>query len=217
VRSSVTRVVILVTSVALLAGCTSPPTALPRPTSTAPVVQLGAPGEPNRTLSPDEQLVINETPHTEADAQFIRDMMHHHAQALTMTGFVPDRSDSRDVNLLAERMQISQEDELILMEEWLQQRGEPARDPDGDHGHAGMPGLLTDAEIAQLEAASGEEFDRLFLEFMIRHHLGAITMVDEHYAAGGGDEPNLGAMMRHIDGDQRIEIARMEQMLADLG
>jgi uncharacterized protein (DUF305 family) len=181
------------------------------------VVQLGAPGEPNRTLSPDEQLVINETPHTEADAQFIRDMMHHHAQALTMTGFVPDRSDSRDVNLLAERMQISQEDELILMEEWLQQRGEPARDPDGDHGHAGMPGLLTDAEIAQLEAASGEEFDRLFLEFMIRHHLGAITMVDEHYAAGGGDEPNLGAMMRHIDGDQRIEIARMEQMLADLG
>jgi uncharacterized protein (DUF305 family) len=187
--------------------------------SDAPVVQLGGPGEDNRTLDEDEQLVLPEVAHIPADADFVRSMLPHHAQALVMTGYVPERTQTRDILLLEERMQISQDDEITLMERWLQERGEPVRDPDGGHDEhaAGMPGMLTDAELAQLEAASGDEFDRLFLEFMIRHHEGALAMVAELYAAGGGQEPALGEMARHIESDQAIEIARMSSMLAESG
>lgn len=199
-----------------LAACTPPPSP-ERVLSDAPVVQLGAPGESNRTLSDDEQLVVTDVAHIPADADFVRSMLPHHAQALVMTSYVNDRTESRDIRLLAERMSVSQDDEITLMEQWLQDRGEAIRDPDSVHGdHAeGMPGMLTDAELAQLEATSGAEFDRLFLEFMIRHHEGALAMVAELYAAGGAQEPSLGEMVRHIESDQGIEIARMQSMLAE--
>lgn len=201
----------------VLTGCTEAPE--PLPTSTAPVVQLGAPGEPNRTLSPEEVAALQlDVPHTEEDVDFIRGMLHHHAQALVMTELVDEISDSDDVRLLAERMDISQRDEMALMERWLQERGEPARDLDAPHDvHAGMPGLLTDEEIAELGEARGEAFDVMFLEFMIRHHEGALQMVADLYASGGGSESAIDRIAREIEGDQGIEIARMEQMLADLG
>ena len=193
-----------------LAACTAEPDP-PAPVSTVPVIQPGAPGEPNRTLSPEEAAALpTGPPHIEADVIFVRDMLHHHAQALVMTGYVPDRTQNQDVRLLAERMEISQEDEMDLLERWLQDRGEPVRDPDAAHGgHADMPGLLTDAELAQLEAAKGDEFDRLFLEFMIRHHQGAIQMVADLYAEDGGQEIELGLFARHVESDQAIEISRM--------
>lgn len=199
-------------------ACTAPE-APDRVISDAPVVQLGAPGEENRTLGEDEQLVLPVVPHIPADAEFVRSMLPHHAQAIVMTGYVPERTQNRDIQLLAERMRVSQDDEITLMEQWLQERGEPVRDPDSSHDdHAGgMPGMLTEAQLAQLEAASGAEFDRLFLEFMIQHHQGALLMVAELYAAGGAQEPALGEMARHIESDQAIEIARMSSMLAESG
>lgn len=183
-----------------------------------PVVQLGGPGEENRTLDQDEQLVIPEVVHIPADADFVRSMLPHHAQALIMTGHVTENTQNRDIRLLAERMQLSQDDEITVMERWLQERGEPVRPPEGEHDEhaAGMSGMLTDAELAQLEAAVGAEFDRLFLEFMIRHHEGALAMVAELYAVGGAQEPSLGEMVRHIESDQAIEIARMQSMLAEM-
>lgn len=211
-RSSASVSVVLVAVLGLTA-CTQAPEP-PRPTSTAPVVQLGAPGESNRTLAPDEQLEVPLVEHTEADVAFVRDMLHHHAQAIEMVGFVEDRTDDADIRLLTERMRISQEDEIELFETWLRDRGEPVRDTGHSH-RADMPGMLTDAEMAALEAASGAAFDRLFLESMIRHHDGALVMVAELYAAEGGQEPDLGALARHIDSDQRIEIARMAQLLAE--
>ena len=215
-RLSVVFVVGLVTVLAL-AGCTvnEPP---PRPTSTAPVVQLGAPGEDNRTLSPQEQLDVDgPAAHTPTDVTFVRQMLHHHAQALVMTGYVEERSDDSDIRLLAERMRISQEDEMGQLETWLQTRGEPARDPDAAHddAHAPMPGMLTVEELAALEAAADEEFDTLFLQSMIRHHEGALVMIAELFASADGAEQELEQLANHFDSDQRVEIARMTGMLAE--
>ena len=89
------------------------------------------------------------------------------------------------------------------------------------HGHAHgagrvlMPGMLTDADIGRLAAARGPAFDRLFLSSMIRHHEGALTMVQELYTAGGGAEPDAGAFARHVESDQQIEIGRMPQLLGN--
>ena len=205
-------------TVALLAlgltACTTSGSEAPEPTS--PIVQLGAPGEPNRTISPDEAAELGTPEHTEADVAFMQMMILHHDQALTMTGWVEDRTTDRDVRLLAERMQVSQEDEMDFMAGWLQERGTPLRDEHAGHGGGhDMPGMLTDEQLDRLEAAEGEEFERLFLESMIQHHQGALEMVADLWAADGGLEPNIGQFARHVEGDQGIEIARMQEMLAE--
>lgn len=197
-----------------LSACTAGGPQTPEPTS--PMVQLGAPGEPNRTMSPDEAAGIEAPKHTEADVEFMQMMILHHDQAITMTGWVDERTTDRDIRLLAERMRISQEGELDLMAGWLQDRGTPLRDEHAGHGGGhDMPGMLTDAQLERLEAAEGEEFERLFLEYMIQHHSGALEMVADLWAADGGQEPEIGQFARHVEGDQGIEIARMQTMLAE--
>ncbi|MFE6965476.1 DUF305 domain-containing protein [Agromyces sp. NPDC057679] len=199
-----------------LAACTTTPDS---PAPTSPVVQLGAPGEPNHTLSPDEAAGSIDAPeHTELDADFMRDMIHHHDQAIEMTALVEERTDDRDIRLLAERMSASQQDERTLMVSWLQDRGVPVNDQGHDahaSGGAAMPGMLSDEQMAELGGADGDAFDQLFLVFMIQHHEGAVQMVDELYAAGGGQESATDQFARHVESDQGIEIARMQQMLAE--
>ncbi|MEI5584402.1 DUF305 domain-containing protein [Agromyces sp. CCNWLW208] len=179
------------------------------------MVQLGAPGEPNRTLSPDEAAGIEGPEHTEADVAFMQMMIEHHDQALTMTGLVEERTEDRDIRLLAERMRISQEDEVDYMARWLQDRGTPLRDEHGGHADGMMPGMLTEEQLDRLEGADGEEFERLFLEYMIQHHSGALEMVADLRAAGGGMEVSIGQFAREVEGDQGIEISRMQGMLAE--
>lgn len=197
-----------------VAGCTATGEE-PQPSS--PTVQLGAPGEPNRTMSPEEAAGIEGPEHTEADVAFMQMMIVHHDQAITMTEWVDDRTRDRDLRLLAERMRISQEDELDYMAGWLQDRGTPLRDEHPDHGAGMMPGMLTDEQLDRLEAAEGEEFERLFLEYMIQHHSGALEMVSDLRAAGGGMEISVGQFAREVEGDQGIEISRMQGMLVELG
>lgn len=217
--STPTRLVSLGAAALLVVGlsaCTAEPDEV-APLPTTPVVQLGGPGEPNRTLSPEEAAELGSPTYVEEDVVFVRDMLHHHSQAIEMVGYVDERTEDSDVRLLAERMDVSQTDEITQLEKWLQTRGEPVRDPDASHDEhsADMPGLLTEAELAQLEAAEGEAFDILFLQSMIRHHQGAIQMVQELYAAGGGQESEIDAFARHVEADQGIEIARMQEMLAE--
>ena len=206
----------------LVAGCTgSSSDEEPFVESTAPVVQLGAPGQPNRTLSPEEQQSVTLPGHTEADVTFARGMMEHHAQALVMTAYVPDRTDNESLQLMAERMNVGQEQEIELLETWLTDMGESPRDLNSSgHGHGAdgeaMYGMLTDAELAQLEAAEGEEFERLFLTLMIRHHEGAIDMVMKMIDDGGSLESRIDQFGREVISDQSIEIDRMQQMLAEL-
>jgi uncharacterized protein (DUF305 family) len=187
------------------------------------IVQPRAPGQPSRTLSAEELRELETPGYTDVDVAFMQGMIHHHAQALLMTGYVPRRSNRRDVALLARRMDISQRSEIELMQDWLEQRDEVAPDAHIPHGHAHgpggrlMPGMLTVAQLARLRAAKGRSFDGLFLRSMIRHHQGALTMVARLYAANGGVEPAVDAFARHVQADQEIEIGRMRQLLAKLG
>lgn len=177
-------------------------------------------------------------PHTEADAEFMRHMLFHHAQALEMTELVPERAASNAIPLLAERIEVSQRDEMERMEQWLRARGlevptvgrdytpdpavgdEHAEMHAGHHGVGGammMPGILTPEEMARLASASGTEFDRLFLESMIRHHEGALVMVAELFATpGAGQEPEIYQFASEVDADQRMEIDRMRRLLDTL-
>lgn len=203
----------------VLAGCSDAADDADAATSTdgVRVVQLGAPGEENRELSPEEIAELEVLEPSESDIEFVQAMVPHHQQAMQMTSLVYDRTDDPDLELFVQRMDISQQDEIELMEDWLLERGE-VFGSDGMH-HTGelMPGMLTEEQLAELEAAEGEEFDRLFLESMINHHLGAIGMVDELVSAeDGGQDAGVFRLAQHIDSDQRIEISRMEEMLAEL-
>ena len=121
---------------------------------------------------------------------------------------------------MTQRLRIGQQSEIDQMEQWLaDHRGEapgPTASGQGGHGHHTghlMPGMLTAAELARMEAARGTAFDRLFLQYMIRHHVGALTMIKQLDDAGGGSQSELDNMVRHIDTDQTVEINRMRQLL----
>lgn len=180
------------------------------------IVQPGAPGETSRVLEPGEAPEIVVPEHTEADVRFMHMMIAHHEQALVMTALVPERTSREDVPLFARRIELSQADEIEYMRNWLAERDEP---PPGGHDHGdveSMPGMLTDAQLAELEAAGGAEFDRLFLEYMYYHHTGALEMVQDLFAVdGAGEEPEIWRLANDIDSDQRIELARIETMLAE--
>ena len=186
------------------------------------IVQPGAPGEPSATLSAEDLANLPKERYTDADVGFMQGMIHHHAQALRMTALVPRRTDSADIRLLARRIDASQVTEIEQMRRWLTTRDEPAPILHRAHGHAhgigvaAMPGMLTQAQLQRLKAVRGSSFDRLFLRRMIQHHRGALTMVERLYAGGGGLEPAADAFARHVYSDQTIEIARMEQLLAQL-
>jgi uncharacterized protein (DUF305 family) len=157
-----------------------------------------------------------------ADVSFMQGMIGHHAQALEMTALVPARTARADLRLLAERIRVSQESEIKTMEQWLLARGEqlPCLEPGHEHGgmeHMLMPGMATPEQMARMAAATGAEFDRLFLESMIRHHQGALAMVAALFATpGAGQEPQVFGFASDVDADQRAEIARMEALLGAL-
>jgi uncharacterized protein (DUF305 family) len=158
--------------------------------------------------------------HSEADIRFMQGMISHHQQALAMTSLVADRTGSQSIHLLAERIEVSQIDEIAMMSRWLETHpGETTAA--GAHDHAGhtelMPGMLSEAELERLAAAAGAAFDRLFLEFMIRHHQGALVMVGQLFATpGAGQEVDVYRIASEVDSDQRIEIRRMERMLDEM-
>ncbi|MGH2383373.1 MAG: DUF305 domain-containing protein [Candidatus Limnocylindria bacterium] len=187
-------------------------------TSAPRIVQPGAPGEPSRELTEDELREIEAPPYNAADVRFMEGMIPHHAQALEMTALVPDRRRRGDLALFARRIEVSQEGEIELMQEWLAARGEDVPAIDSDHAHEGelMPGMLTEQQFARLSAAAGAQFDRLFLELMTQHHKGALVMVEELRAGGGGLEPESSTFAAHVEADQGIEISRMREMLAEL-
>ena len=159
---------------------------------------------------------------TGADVRFMQGMIAHHAQAITLAALVPDRAESEGVRLVAERIGRSQGDEIALMERWLGEHGAEIPDPTLMYRLPSaaepvmMPGMLTPEELAELGAASGAEFDRLFLISMIRHHEGALTMVRELFESeAAAEEAVIFEFAVDVDRDQRIEIARMIRMLSE--
>ena len=151
--------------------------------------------------------------YTVADVRFMQHMIGHHAQALLMTAMAPTRGASGDVVRVAQKIDISQRDEIALMKSWLQERRQAVPDEAHPHGMM-MPGMLTPGQLAQLGAARGREFDRLFLTFMTRHHEGALQMVRELFRTpGAGQEPDIFRFATDVDADQRDEILQMARLL----
>jgi uncharacterized protein (DUF305 family) len=196
---------LLAPGLALLAACGSPPAPV-----LTPAAQVQADG--------------GKPPYTRADAEFMSGMIGHHAQAVVMAGWAASHGAGTAVRRLAERIVVGQRDEIALMEDWLRERNEPV--PGADSSHAGMPGMahyahmpgmLTAEQLAQLDQARGAEFDRLFLTFMIRHHQGAITMVEKLFGSHGAAQDEIVfKFASDVHVDQITEIEFMSDMLAAL-
>ncbi|MCH7976684.1 MAG: DUF305 domain-containing protein [Bacteroidetes bacterium] len=168
------------------------------------------------------------TSFTDADVAFMAGMIGHHAQALVMSRLAPTNGANTQVQTLAARIINAQTDEIVIMQRWLRQRGQPVPEVHieglnlmihggGEHDHLHMPGMLTDQQLHELDEAQGAAFDRLFLTYMIQHHSGAVTMVDDLFATDGAalDQAAF-KLASDINVDQITEIARMELMLTQL-
>jgi uncharacterized protein (DUF305 family) len=183
------------------------------------IVQPGAPGAATRAIARRDAVDLSKVRFTAADVKFMQGMIHHHAQALDMAALIASRTSLEGMKLLGKRIEISQSDEIKMMQRWLEIRGQEAP---GIHDHhlAGatlMPGMLTTEEMDKLAGAKGAEFDRLWLEGMIKHHGGALTMVDELFStAGAGQESEIFAFASDVVADQRAEMDRMGAMLEGL-
>src|SRR5690348_15039294 len=184
------------------------------------VVQPGAPGQPTKTLPASTKGTL--LPLAPADVEFMQGMIMHHAQAIEMTAMIASRSESKDLRLLGARISASQADEIKFMKRWLAARGQPTSMampgmPDMDRSGrpmALMPGMLTVAQMDSLRNSKSGEFDRLFLEGMIQHHGGALTMVKDLFdTAGAGQDAELFDFATDVDTGQRAEIRIMREML----
>jgi uncharacterized protein (DUF305 family) len=187
----------------------------PRP----PIVQPGAPGQAGHVVTAGTAADLSRVQATAADVKFMQGMIHHHAQALEMTDLLAARTQSEDMKKLALRISLSQADEIKMMRHWLEVRGQEVPDEHAHHmpGAPMMPGMLTPEEMNRLAAVKGRDFDRLFLEGMIKHHAGALAMVQELFATpGAGQDSEMFAFASDVDADQRMEIDRMGAILGEL-
>ena len=181
-----------------------------------PLVQPGAPGQPTQVITAQQATALPHVAHTDADVRFMQDMIGHHAQAIEMVELLRTRTRREDMRLLGKRIDLSQADEIKMMHDWLRARGQPIPDAHAHHmpGAKLMPGMLTAAEMARLKAAKGPAFDSLFLTLMIKHHNGALAMVEDLLRTpGAAQESEIFAFTNDIVADQRMEIERMAAML----
>ena len=186
----------------------------------APIVKPGAPGEASEALTAKAATQIAATRFSAADVQFMQDMIPHHHQATEMAALVADRTNWEPLIDIAGRIDAAQADEIEFMQQWLADRGQDVPDP--SHHHAmhmshDMAGMATPEQMAQLAASESVAFDRLFLELMIIHHQGAITMVEELLEqSGSAYDPTLFEFTSDVVNDQTAEIERMNEMLAQI-
>ena len=185
-----------------------------------PIVQPGAPGQSTRALSADEAIEIADTSYSPDDVQFMQDMIPHHNQAVQMAELVADRTNRPELSDIAGRINVSQRDEIEFMQQWLRERGEDVPDPSAHeamHTTHKMAGMASPEQMAELARSEGTDFDKLFLELMIRHHEGAVKMVDHLLdQPGSAYDPVLFQFTNDVTNDQTAEIERMNKLLAGL-
>ncbi|MFG2710643.1 DUF305 domain-containing protein [Streptomyces goshikiensis] len=189
-----------------------------------PVIAPGKPGERARTLSPEQAARErpDDTPNA-ADQTYVRGMIEHHRQALTMSALAPDRASAEAVKGLAERIAAAQRPEIGAMEKWLARYPAPSgaagtggtgatggTGGTGGHDHAAMPGMATEQQLKELADARGADFDRLFLKLMTAHHEGALKMAGQ--ALAGGNNVAVEEMATEVVATQTAEIHRMRAL-----
>ena len=197
------------------AACRSGQVASDGPT----IIQPGAPGQANQTITAAASTDLSKVSFTPADVAFMQGMIGHHSQALEMVALIGDRTSRADMKMLGKRIEISQLDEIKMMQDWLSGRGQSLPDPHAHHQHGAtlMPGMLSMEEMGKLEVAKGVEFDRLFLEGMIKHHSGALVMVRDLFATPkAGQDGDIFAFASDVEADQQMEMDRMGAMLREL-
>ncbi len=165
-------------------------------------------------------------PYSQADVDFMAGMIPHHAQAVLIAGWAGSHGAREDIRILCERIVVGQRDEIAFMRTWLLDRGETVPDANATHHRMKMngvehdmlmPGMLTAEDLARLDKARGAEWDRLFLQAMIRHHEGAIKMADDLFAAYGAlQDDDVYKFVSDLSADQTIEIERMQKMLDEI-
>ena len=182
-----------------------------------------AQGEP-RTPAEQAKMDGGIMPYTAADVRFMQGMIGHHSQAVVMAGWAPSHGASESVRILAGRIDVAQRDEIAFMQRWLTERKLTVPDAAAQMQHSMsmpgmamgelMPGMLTPEQMTELDHARGAEFDRLFLTYMIQHHQGALSMVDQLFGTqGAGQELYIFRFASDVSADQFTEIDRMRLML----
>ena len=180
---------------------------------TAPVIVPGTPGGPNQAVSALPSSAATVDPD---DVKFLSDMMVHHTQALQMAEWARTSGASPRVRSLAERIRVGQKPEIEAMRQLLAARGQTP--PNLEHvqhlDHSDMPGMATQAQLAALRKATGADFDSLFLNLMIKHHEGAVTMSGAQLE--NGSDLRVGETAQQVSVTQTKEIATMRQLLKEL-
>ncbi|MFJ4103504.1 DUF305 domain-containing protein [Amycolatopsis japonica] len=205
----------LVAAAFLVSGCTGDPEPA-APAQSAPVIVPGKPGEQASTGSPGP---VNRDQPNEADVEYMTMMIPHHQQAKVMTELVPGKTANEQIRAIAGRISVAQDGEIAMMKTWLADRGKPVPGEGhaghgGGHDHALMPGMATEAQLADLRAANGPAFEKLFLDLMIAHHQGALTMAEAQL--GKGVEIKAQEMAQEVITGQTAEIERMKAMRGKL-
>lgn len=213
-------VVVVTIAVASLASAACAPAQVPAPPAPATVAAASP-----ATSTPVSPAAPVRAPN-EADVQFVTGMIGHHAQALVMAGWAPSHGANAAVRVLCERIINEQRDEIASMQTWLRDRNQPVPEAkpgpmrmkmNGMEHDMLMPGMLTEEQMKELDSARGAEFDRLFLKYMIQHHQGAVTMVQELFDKNGAaQEQSVYKLASDVQADQTSEITRMQKMLASL-
>lgn len=181
---------------------------------------------PGHQAEPKPRPDLVRQPYSAADIDFMAGMIPHHAQAVVIAGWAASHGARADIRILCERMVVAQRDEIEYMQNWLRDRGQAVPDATATHHRMKMngvehdmlmPGMLTPEELTQLDKARGTEWDRLFLTFMIKHHQGAMSMVEVLFASYGAmQDDDVYTLATDIHADQEIEIERMRKLLASL-
>lgn len=210
---------------AALAACSAASSATVH-TSPEPATTIASSSEPEYIAKARTDSIRH--PYVQADVEFMHNMIGHHAQAITMAQWAPSHGANPAVQRLASRIINAQRDEIVTMQTWLRDRQKPVPQPEKGEPmtmmmggevmeHMLMPGMLTDAQMKELDAARGYDFDRLFLADMMQHHRGAVSMVKDLFGSYGAAQDELVFKFANdVNVDQTTEIARMEKMLVAL-
>ena len=183
-----------------------------------PIIQPGAPGEASKKLAPELASNIASTSYVEADIKFLQGMIVHHEQAILMSSFASKRTNNKTILDLAKRIDVSQEDEINFMENWLAQRDIALiNKSEKHHMHMHMVGMASPKDLDNLRKSDSTDFDRLFLQLMIKHHDGAIEMVKElKKYPGSANDPIFNEFVSDLINDQSVEIERMNIIAVNL-